>query len=1029
MNVRANTDLLAVESGGISECLDRLSARKHQHRPVSTYRLQFNTGFRFQNAIALVPYLFALGITHVYASPILKARSGSMHGYDITDHNAINPEIGTEDELRELIAKLKFHGMALILDTVPNHMGIGDGDNPWWQDVLENGQASEYSSFFDIDWDPVKPELHGKVLIPTLGNQYGTELESGHLVLHFEEDRFLVRYYDKVFPIDPQTAPVVFEPLGDLRVHAEAAAIGDDQRSQLENILWDLRQLPPHTTTDCELAARRREQIGELRRRLRGLIEISPQVTDLINAAVRLCNGEPGNPRSFDALHRLLEAQSYRLAHWRVSAQEINFRRFFDINDLVGLRMEDPRVFAATHKLLRRLLAEDLVCGLRLDHPDGLLNPVQHFIRTQMLYAASQCCGPEPIPPLADNGIEVEVQDLFGKHDWMHLQSPLYLLVEKILERGETLPLEWPVDGTVGYDFVNLVNGIFIDRRNERYFTNLYRRFVGGLVDFDTLLYESKKLIMTTSLSSEVTVLSHILEEIANADRNARDFTRSALTIAIREAIACFPVYRTYIDERGNISDRDRLYVSQTIMAAKRRNPSMTASLFDFLRDILMLSSSAVGEQEYRKRLHFTLKFQQLTGPVMAKSLEDTVCYVYNRFVSLNEVGGSPKEFGLPLDEFHRGNAERAENWPYSMLASSTHDTKRSEDVRARLNVLSEMPRLWGRSVMRWRRMNRPRKRALSDGRLVPDLNEEYLLYQTLVGAWPLHMDTAEERSQFAQRIKPYMTKALREGKVNLSWVNPNPEYVQALEQFIDRMLWPGSEARPNRFLTQFETFVSTLTFFGAINSLSQTLLKLTAPGVPDIYQSNEIWDFSLVDPDNRRPVDFDLRRRLAGDLCSRIEDRSTQSSSSVPHVREANVGFEELCDDLLAHFDDGRIKLWTTMRALNFRREHAPLFQSGKYVPLSGVGEYADHVVAFAREHDSESAVTAAPRFAYTLMKGQAGAPLGAAWGNTELTVTRASAEYENVFTSEVMKSSNTRTLLCREVFARFPVALLRAR
>ncbi len=1014
MNVRANTDLLAVESGGISECLDRLSARKHQHSPVSTYRVQFNAGFRFHDAIALVPYLRALGITHLYASPILKARSGSMHGYDITDHNAINPEIGTEDELREFAAHLKSHGMALILDTVPNHMGVGDGDNPWWQDVLENGQASEYSSFFDIDWNPVKTELHGKVLIPTLGNQYGMELESGHIVLRFENGRFFLRYYDRRFPIDPRTVPIIFEPLGDLRPHAEAAAISDDQRSQLENILWDLRQVAPHTVTDPELAARRREQIAELRRRLRGLIEISPQVLHLINAAVRLCNGEPGNPRSFDALHRLLEAQAYRLAHWRVSAQEINYRRFFDINDLVGLRMEDPRVFAATHRLLRQLLAEDLVCGLRLDHPDGLLNPVQHFIRTQMLYAASQCCGPEPIAPLADNGIEVEVQDLFGKRDWMHLQSPLYLLVEKILERGETLPLEWPVDGTVGYDFVNLVNGIFVDQRHERYFTNLYRRFIGGPIDFDTLLYESKKLIMITALSSEVTVLSHILEQIANADRNARDFTRSALTGAIQEAIACFPVYRTYIDERGNISDRDRGYVSQAIVAAKHRNPTMTASLFDFLRDILLLNASGLGEHEYRRRIHFTLKFQQLTGPVMAKGLEDTVCYVYNRFVSLNEVGGSPKEFGLSIDEFHRGNAERAENWPYSLLPTSTHDTKRSEDVRARMNVLSEMPRFWGANVMRWRRINRPRKRALIDGRLVPDFNEEYLLYQTLVGAWPLHMNTAEERNHFAQRIRAYMTKALREGKVNLSWVNPNPEYVQALEKFIDRMLYPGSEGRPNHFLTQIENFLPSVTFFGAMNSLSQTLLKLTAPGVPDTYQGNEIWDFSLVDPDNRRPVDFDLRRSMVEDLCTRMKDRG-----SLP----------ALCTDLLAHFDDGRIKLWTTMRALNFRRENAHLFHSGGYVPLFGAGESADHVVAFARECNGQSVVTAAPRFAYTLMKGQVAAPLGSAWGETELTVTRDRADYENVFTGEVLKSSNARTLLCREVFAHFPVALLAAR
>jgi (1->4)-alpha-D-glucan 1-alpha-D-glucosylmutase len=1013
MNTRTNTDLLATESSGISECLDRLSDGRLHHRPVSTYRFQFNAGFRFQDAIGLVPYLHALGITHCYASPILKARAGSMHGYDITDHNAINPEIGTEDELRQLVAGLKARGMGLILDIVPNHMGVGQGDNPWWQDVLENGRTSEYSSFFDIDWQPVKTELHDKVLIPTLGDQYGTELEAGNIILHFEDGRFFLSYYDNSFPVDPQTVPIVFEPLGDLRAHAEAAAVPEAERSELENILWDLRRLPPHTTTDPELAIRRRDHIIELRRRLRDLIELSPQVLKLIHTAVRLCNGEPGKPHTFDALHRLLEAQAYRLAHWRVSAQEINYRRFFDINDLVGLRMEDPRVFAATHRLIRRLLAEDLVCGLRLDHPDGLLNPVQHFIRTQMLYAASQCCGPEPIPPLADNGIEVDLQELFGKHDWMHLQSPLYLIVEKILERGENLPLDWPVDGTVGYDFTNLVNGIFIDQSNARYFTNAYRRFVGGPIDFDTLLYESKKLIMETALSSEVTVLSHLLEEIANSDRHARDFTRTALTEAIRETIACFPVYRTYTDERGNISARDREFVSQAIIAAKRRNPSVTASLFDFLRDILLLlNSSRIGEHEYRRRVHFVLKFQQLTGPVMAKGMEDTVCYVYNRFISLNEVGGSPKEFGLSVDEFHRGNAERAGIWPYALLATSTHDTKRSEDVRARMNVLSEMPRLWAANVTRWRRMNRPKKRAIGDGRLVPDFNEEYLLYQTLVGAWPLHINGVAEHNDFARRIKAYMSKAVHEGKVNLSWVNQNPEYVEALERFIDRILC--CEAHPNQFLAQIENFVSPLIFFGAINSLSQTLLKITAPGVPDTYQGNEIWDFSLVDPDNRRPVDYHLRQSMIHDISSRAQDRGSLSA---------------LCDDLLAHFDDGRIKLWTTMRALNFRREHAPLFQTGAYVPLDAVGEKADHVIAFARERHGGSAVTLVPRFAYTLMKGQVVAPVGAAWGETELAVVRASTDYENVFTGEVVKSSNARTLLCREVFAHFPVALLAAR
>ena len=458
------------------------------------------------------------------------------------------------------------------------------------------------------------------------------------------------------------------------------------------------------------------------------------------------CNGRPGDPRSFDCIHRLLEAQVYRLSHWRVSGEEINYRRFFDINDLIGLRMENPRVFAATHQLLRHLLAEDLIQGVRIDHCDGLLNPRQYLIRLQMLFAASQCIGATPRPPLAENGIEADVQQVFGQHDWMKDRPPLYTVVEKILEPGEDLPTEWPVDGTSGYDFTTLVNGIFIDRRNERAFTNLFNRFTGTSFNVDTLIYNSKKLIMGASLASEVNVLAHMLDAISATDRYARDFTRKALRDVIRETIACFPVYRTYIDERGEMTDRDRAHINDAIARAKRRNPDKAPASFDFLRDILLLKnrdSEGNESDHYRSKLYFTLKFQQLTGPVMAKGLEDTACYVYNRFIAVNEVGGSPKQFGVSVDEFHHANQKRAEYWPYSMLATSTHDTKRSEDVRARLDVISEMPKAWSAQVMKWRKANRTRKRVLPDGRNVPDLNEEYLLYQTLVGSFPFDLAQA----------------------------------------------------------------------------------------------------------------------------------------------------------------------------------------------------------------------------------------------------------------------------------------------
>jgi (1->4)-alpha-D-glucan 1-alpha-D-glucosylmutase len=1076
MSVRSTPSAPVIDRSGLSECLNQLTGQKSQKCPISTYRFQLHQGFRFADARGLVEYLHELGITHVYASPILKARSGSTHGYDIIDHNQINPEIGSEEEFRELTRELQARGMGLVLDFVPNHMGVGHGGNPWWQDVLENGRTSEYADFFDIDWQPLKGELRHKVLIPVLGDLYGAELEQGHIKLQYGETGFGVSYYDKRLPIDPQTIPVIFETMGDLRIQPPEISLGDAERGELEDVLWKLRELPPHSTAAPELALQRQREIPALKQRFRELLERSPQVLALVREALRRCNGTPGEAHSFDALHRVLEAQAYRLAYWRVSAQEINYRRFFDINDLAGLRMDNPRVFAATHKLLRRLLAQGCVSGVRLDHPDGMLNPIQYFIRLQMLYAASQCLGPEPMGPLAENGIELEVQEMFGQHDWMNRQAPLYALAEKILEPGETLPQNWPVDGTVGYEFVRLVNGIFVDQRNLRAFDAAYRRFIGGPIDIDTLIYESKKLIMHTALSSEVTVLSHMLDEISSTDRYARDFTRPALTDAIREAIACFPVYRTYLDERGGMSAQDRTHILEAITRAKRRNPGMAAALFDWLRDLLLLIPDEMAGPEWqRDRLRFTLKFQQLTGPVMAKGLEDTVCYVYNRFIAGNEVGCTPAEFGISVDEFHRGNLERSRHWPFSLLATSTHDTKRSEDVRARLDVLSEMPREWSRQVLRWRRLNRARKQVISDGRTVPDPNEEYFLYQTLVGAWPLSATarpagirgetesneggtaagSVTEHENFVQRIQRYMNKALHEAKVNLSWVNPNPEYTAALEEFIARILEPHHGGKANAFRQQLEAFLPPVAFFGALNSLAQTLIKIAAPGVPDFYQGNELWDFSLVDPDNRRPVDFVLRRRLLREQQQVTSHKSQVETASdmpaghdadQPHFAAVQVECEgpqrnagnpltlrpetvlPLLSEMLANWQDGRLKLWTTVSALRCRREFSRLFQAGNYLPVHATGDKQEHVVAFWREHGQEAVLLAVPRFAYSLMRGQPVPPLGNVWGGTELAIPGAYHEFLNVLTGERLNAGSGRNLLCRDIFANFPVALLRA-
>jgi (1->4)-alpha-D-glucan 1-alpha-D-glucosylmutase len=747
-----------------------------------------------------------------------------------------------------------------------------------------------------------------------------------------------------------------------------------------------------------------KQQIGELAER-------SSPVKNVIDEAMRRANGDPQNPHSFDVLHRILEAQAYRLAHWRVSAEEINYRRFFDINDLVGLRMENPAVFADTHKLIRKLLADEYIVGIRLDHPDGLFNPVQYFSRMQMLYAASHCCGKEPTGPVAENGIEQEVLAFCSGEEVSH-EAPLYMVVEKILEAGEHLPKDWPVDGTVGYEFGNLLNNLFINSRARRFFTNFYHRFIGGAIDVNTLIYESKKRVMLSSLSSEVAVLTHILEDISSTDRRARDFTRSLLRNAIRETIACFPVYRTYIDVRGTISDADRSYTQEAIARAKRRNQNANLAVYDFLKGVLLLEGTNTngGGEQYRKRLLFTLKFQQLTGPVMAKGLEDTACYVYNRFISVNEVGGSPTDFGIGLEEFHHGNIERARDWPYSMLGTSTHDSKRSEDVRARLNVLSEMPKQWSEQVIRWRRANRSKKRALADGRIVPDANEEYFLYQTLIGTWPFAMRGDAEREDYCRRIKEYMIKAVHEAKVNLSWLSQDQEYVDNLKQFIDRVLRPGTSKRPNTFLELFESFVNPITFFGAINSLAQVLIKVTAPGVPDIYRGCELWDFSLVDPDNRRRVDYDLRQRSLDGLA--------RSEHDGRHIAAT----------LLNELSDGRAKMWTMMGALHFRRAHPELFKVGSdYLPLFADGNAHEHVISFARRRENQMVISVAPRFSSTLMKGEMRAPLGEeVWEDAIIALPPDSpTKFRNVLTGETVEASND-GLLCREIFASFPVALL---
>jgi len=984
-------------SNEMRECVERV-LHTDARVAVSTYRVQMHKDFNFADAQAIVGYLKQLGIGDFYSSPIFEARPNSMHGYDVTRHDRLNPEIGGNEGFENFSAELQRQGLGLLLDIVPNHMGVGN-DSIWWQDVLENGHASQYSEFFDIDWKPLKAALRNKLLLPILGNQYGAELESKHIQVSIEDGRPLIHYYDHTMPVAPRTVHLIFD--------------AEQVPQNFRELLQQIDQLPPHETTNDDLREQRRERLAQLLPELRSALR-SPELQPVIQNALETINGVDGDPHSFDRLHILLDAQPYRLASWRTSAEEINYRRFFDINDLVGLRMENPAVFAATHCLIRSLIASHKVTGLRIDHCDGMFNPRQYLIRLQLLYLASQCAGEAPRQETAANGIERSILDPVRGYDWSQSQGPLYTVVEKILEPREYLPPEWPVRGTSGYDFVYLANGIFIQSANEKRFNLLYAQVLGHPADPDEIIYRSKLQVMQTALASEVYALTNLLSKIAASNRRARDFTDNILETVLRHTIAAFPVYRTYIDDRGEYSERDVAFLRYSIARAKRLNPDIDASAFDFLRETLLLqnSSPAAKQKPDPQILYFALKFQQLTGPVMAKGVEDTTFYVYTRFLSSNEVGGSAKSFGISLETLHQSNQERLRHSPDTMLTTSTHDTKRSEDVRNRLNVLSELPQLWSSSVHRWQRMNSKFKQRMEDGRMAPDNNEEYLLYQTILGAWPWQMESQQDREDYVERIKQYAFKALSEAKVNLSWINPDPEYMKGVHAFIGAILMPGTRGKETPFVASLKGLLPQLKLFGAVNSLAQVVLKIAVPGIPDFYQGNELWELNLVDPDNRRPVDYRLRAGYLDAL----------------HALAEREGPAAVCRDVLGNLVDGRAKLWTTHRALQLRtREHA-LFRRGEYVALEVPGERQENVIAFLRRDTaSERSVLAVmPRFAYTLMRGKAELPLGEAWGKDQLQIpVSPGTRYTNVFTGESVTVPEQQNLPLSTLLGSYPVGL----
>lgn len=956
--------------------------------PLSTYRLQFNVSFTFLDAARLIPYLHQLGITDCYASPYLKAAPGSSHGYDVIDPTVLNPEVGTDADYEVFITALQDHGMGQLLDVVPNHMGIAASSNMWWQDVLENGPSSHYATFFDIDWTPVKPELKNTVLLPILGDQYGIVLENQEITLHYHDGQLFLSYYEHHLPLDPSTWTIALT----FRQDDLVATLGESSPylQEYQSILTALSHLPLRTETDPGRIAERYREKDVIRRRLASVIADHEPLQHFLFDNIRILNGTKGSPRSFDLLDELVSNQAYRLAYWRVAGEEINYRRFFDINQLAAIRMEQPAVFQEAQQKIFDLVASGAVTGLRIDHVDGLYDPQGYLVQWQA-WAAQQFHA---------------TPDSQGR--------VLYLLVEKILGTGERLNPDWPVHGTTGYAYLSLMNQLFVQHSHQRQIEQIYTRFTKQSLHYDNLIYQCKKLIMTSSMAGEINALGHELNVLSEQNRRSRDFTLNSLIYAIREIIACFPVYRTYVrpEAKEPVTDRDRAYIRLAVTHAKRRNPALSNLVFDFIRDLLMNTPQDSSHLAWDTIRPFVMKFQQTTSPVTAKGVEDTAFYQYNRLTSLNEVGGEPQHFGVSLSKFHHYMEERAESWPGSLSSTSTHDTKRSEDVRARINVLSEIPTEWRNRLRTWNRLNKKSAYRLEE-QLVPSRNEEYLIYQTLLGVWPFGPFPEKVRTLFLERIQTYMIKALREAKVTSSWLNPDEVYEQAVMKFLARIL---SSTPTNAFLEDFLPFQRRIAGYGIFNSLAQVLIKILGPGIPDFYQGTELWDLSLVDPDNRGLVDYALRQERLAELQSFQE----------------TLNPIELIQHLFHHADNGLIKMYVTVTALHYRRKHAALFQHGCYRPLDAQGEYAQHICGFLRQNQDQSCLIVFPRFLTQLIPDPATLPVGEQiWGQTWIPLPSdlATRSFRNVFTQEIVapqKDSDMVGLPITNVFSHFPFALL---
>ncbi len=910
--------------------------------PSATYRLQFHKDFTFADATAALPYIKALGVSHVYASPILKARPGSTHGYDTVDPTQINPELGGLEGFERFAAAIEAAGMGLLLDIVPNHMGVGGADNPWWLAVLEWGELSPLADTFDIDWERLG--AHGKLVAPFLGAQYGEVLEKGDLKLSFDraEGSFSVNHYEHRFPICPLTYPDILDRA--VAVDASEGGEGIDGLLRVGEELRALAQEPPHRQHDVVAPSER------LKRRL-AVLARRDSVMEAIAGAVAVFNGTPGLPESFGTLHRLLERQAYRLSFWRVAASDVNYRRFFDIDGLAGVRIEKDAVFERTHKLIFDLVRRGLVQGLRIDHIDGLADPKAYAAALQ------RAIGPD-----------------------------FYVVAEKILEPGEALR-PWPLSGTTGYEMLNFLDGVFVDGANEERFDRLYRETTGFAQDYEGALLAAKRQVLLESFSSELESLVSDMKRIADANRLTRDYNVNAIRVALGDLICAFPVYRTYITPR-TLEGADRILLGDVLTHAKAITALPDSSVHDFLGSVLLgtVPMGRPGRASTGLVNRFRRRFQQLTGPVMAKSLEDTLFYRYVRFLALNEVGGEPSRFGIAPADFHAENVARARDWPQALTTTATHDTKRGEDARARLLALSEAPDLWARALAIWA--------DEAKGVTAPDANDQYLFLQALLGVWPVELLERDDPGVLAalrERLKAYVPKALREAKRHSKWIAPNEAYERATTDLLDRLLTDGSP-----FLARIRPIMRDLAKRGMLISLTRTVLKCTVPGVPDLYQGTALWDFSLVDPDNRRPVDYAERSAML-------------------------EGGESLAA-LLDTWQTGGIKLRLAAALLRERRDHASFYAKADYAPLTVTGPLADKVIAFSRRHREETLVVVVPRLSGNDSE-TALIPTGAFWGGTAVDV--PAGRWRDVFEGGTLDS--TGSVAAGGLLASLPFAVLR--